>query len=107
MAAKRDIKPGEIILREKPIVIGPKTISNALCLGCHQLLNGNYYRCSKCTWPLCGKNCETSEYHGDECKLMSAKNFKSSIREFGKSESSYCVIVPLRVILMRKNQPKM
>ncbi|XP_070506795.1 SET domain-containing protein SmydA-8-like [Chironomus tepperi] len=107
MVAKRDIKPGEIILREKPIVIGPKTISNVLCLGCHQSLYGNYYNCSKCTWPLCGKSCETSEYHVEECKIMSEKNFKTSIKATGKLESSYCVIVPLRVIMMRKTQPKM
>ncbi|KAG5684028.1 hypothetical protein PVAND_013281 [Polypedilum vanderplanki] len=111
MIAKRDIKPGEIILKEKPMIIGPKTISHPICLGCHKSLipiENDYYKCSKCTWPLCGKSCENSEYHKDECKLYCEKNFKSSIKfcESAKAESSYCVIMPIRALLLKKSKPK-
>lgn len=102
MIATRDIKPGEIILKEKPCVIGPKTVSQVLCLGCHKQLPSISYNCSKCTWPLCGKSCESSSYHVDECRLMAGKNFKCSIKSVGKNESSYCVIAPLRTLLFRK-----
>lgn len=103
MIASRDIKPGEVILREKPCVIGPKTVSQVLCLGCHRQLPSITYNCSKCTWPLCGKPCESSSYHVDECRIMSARNFKCSIKSAEKIESCYCVITPLRILLMRKS----
>lgn len=105
MIANRDIKPGEIILREKPFVVGPKLYSQATCLGCHKQLPTIHYNCSKCTWPMCGKSCESSSYHVDECRLMSAKNFKCAIKEVGKLESSYCVIVPLRLLILKAQKP--
>lgn len=104
MTANRDIKAGEIILSEKPCVIGPKTTSQVLCLGCHKQLPSISYNCSKCTWPLCGKVCESSPYHVDECRLMTAKNFKTSIRSVGKNESSYCVITPLRALFLKEKK---
>lgn len=115
MIAKRDIKAGEIILREKHLVMGPKVISRVVCLGCHKLItssltkNNDFYKCSKCSWPMCGKDCETLPSHLDECHLMHEKNFKSKIQftgNYGKMEAAYCVIAPLRVILMKEKNLK-
>lgn len=112
MIAKRDIKPGEIILREGPCVIGPKIMSHVLCLGCLKAINppssDDYYKCSKCTWPVCGRSCETMPNHVDECRVMSERNFKCSIVNNGnaKVEASYCLIAPLRVILLRHSNPR-
>lgn len=103
----RDIKTGEIILREKPLIFGPKIISVPVCLGCHQNLKPidiqvnaapsplpgnrkrnqkpkvktlrNYYKCSTCKWPLCSRECEKSPAHLDECQLMAERNFQCSI----------------------------
>lgn len=108
MIAKRDIKAGEIILREFPCVVGPKITSQTMCLGCLKTidspLTGDFYKCSKCNWPMCGKSCENSPSHIDECRVMHEKKFISSIKNIGepKIEVSYCVIVPLRVILLKK-----
>lgn len=114
MIAKRDIKPGEIILREKPILFGPKVTSYVMCLGCHKMLSplsskNGFYRCSKCTWPMCSKACESSKFHVDECKLMTEKNFKSVVGTSGalKTESGYCVIVPLRALILKEKDPKL
>jgi hypothetical protein len=112
MVAKRDIKEGEVILREKPCIVGPKMTSQATCLGCLKTIfpsnTGDFYKCSKCTWPMCGKNCETLPDHIGECKIMNEKKFTSSINNTGKPklEAAYCVIAPLRVILQRKCNPE-
>ena len=112
MVAKRDINPGEIILREPPCVFGPKITSQPMCLGCLRtvvpLHAKDYYKCSKCNWPMCGENCENSLTHVDECRVMQEKKFVSSIKNTGKpkTEVAYCVIVPLRVILLKKSNPK-
>lgn len=38
LRATRDIKIGEQILKEAPLVLGPKVASAPLCLGCHRNL---------------------------------------------------------------------
>lgn len=112
MIAKRDIKAGDVILSESPCVLGPKITSHVMCLGCHKAmktpLTGDYYKCSKCSWPVCGEHCERLLSHVGECRVMSENQFKCSIRNYGapKNEASYCVIVPLRVILLKKSNPK-
>lgn len=41
LIATRQIKAGEVILKENPCVIGPKIASFPICLGCHQFLKKN------------------------------------------------------------------
>ncbi|XP_050334966.1 SET domain-containing protein SmydA-8 [Bactrocera neohumeralis] len=118
LRATRDIKKGEIFLREKPFIYGPKVASAPTCLGCHRSLPNpvppqkNFYKCSRCSWPLCGPQCENSSHHIDECELMSARKFKAKIdfdptkEGTGKKESAYCVILPLRCILLRNKNPE-
>lgn len=99
-------------MREAPSIIGPKTSSVVICLGCHKTMappaSGDFYKCSKCSWPVCGEGCESSLWHVDECRLMKEKNFKCSIRNVGKPkiEACYCVIAPLRVLLLKRSNPK-
>lgn len=38
MVAKNDLVPGEIILRELPMVVGPCTDCRVQCLGCYKNL---------------------------------------------------------------------
>lgn len=126
--AIRDIKCGEIILRERPLLVGPKIISTPICLGCNRSLSPqdiivpgknrkskpqivrNYFKCSKCKWPLCGEACEKSTAHTAECALMAEKKFQCSIEynadDENKKESAYCAILPLRCLLLSKIDPK-
>ena len=112
--AARDIKQNEIILREQPLVLGPKVVSPAICLGCNQHLqpqeNGmNFYKCSKCKWPLCSRNCEKSKFHIAECNRLYKSNFQCPINyvatEKDRRESAYCAIVPLRCLLLKTENP--
>ncbi|XP_055907545.1 SET domain-containing protein SmydA-8 [Eupeodes corollae] len=113
LIATRDIKRGEIILREQPFIYGPKVACHPLCLGCHRQLSApppgekNFYKCSKCSWPLCGAQCEKSPHHLEECQLMAEKKFgcKIDYSKEPKKESAYCVILPLRCILMKLKKP--
>ncbi|XP_037931135.1 SET domain-containing protein SmydA-8 [Teleopsis dalmanni] len=119
LRAKRNIKPGEIILRESPLIYGPKISCAPTCLGCHKLLpdpkppQKNYYKCSKCTWPLCSKACEISPNHVDECQLMSARKFESKLNYNSANLNSttmvpaYCIIMPLRCILLKNKSAEL
>ncbi|XP_036326131.1 SET domain-containing protein SmydA-8-like [Rhagoletis pomonella] len=118
LRATRDIRKGEIFLREKPFIYGPKVASAPVCLGCHRTLTApeppqkNYYKCTRCTWPMCGPHCERSLQHVDECEIMAARKFNSKIdyysskHQTGKKESAYCVILPLRCILLHNKNPE-
>ena len=79
MVARRDLNPGDIILREKPMVTGPNldnaasggSLSQAVCLGCYAPLNQNtFHPCSKCKAPLCNSSCEEHPAHVDECTVL-------------------------------------
>lgn len=133
MQASRNIKAGEIIFREMPLVFGPKIISAPICLGCNRYVKPqdiplktshdgnnhnrkskvkyqrNYYKCSKCKWPVCNNECEKSSIHLDECQLMTEKKFQCNIDynadEENRKESAYCAILPLRCLLLKKTNP--
>lgn len=105
--ATRNIKAGEIILRECPLVVGPKIASHPVCLGCHKQLtldnsNKDFYKCTKCRWPVCNILCETSKFHFEECQLISQTNQPCPIKT-NQPSSAYCVITPLRCLFLQKN----
>lgn len=115
MVASRDLKAGEVLFREFAVVHGPKMLSQPICLGCHKSLSlrtskATFYRCTSCAWPLCSKSCETLDPHLDECKLMSSKDYKCPIKAncvTMQSDAIYCLIFPLRMLLLKRRQPKM
>ena len=86
LIATRDIAEGEVILRETPLIVAPsskefptksktsketkeKTLTGrnnsnessnkfkCICLGCYKNVQ-SLYKCSKCGWPVCDKECE-------------------------------------------------
>lgn len=115
MVATRDLKAGEVLFREFAVCHGPKMASHPICLGCHETLlpqstQPNFYRCSRCSWPLCSRACENLGPHLEECKLMASKNYKCPIKtNCGSmhSDAIYYLIFPLRFLLMKRNQPKL
>ncbi|XP_062700427.1 SET domain-containing protein SmydA-8-like [Aedes albopictus] len=126
LTATRPINRGEVIYTDTPLLLGPKIASTAVCLGCHrslapQLLQRStdddapqidFHHCRHCSWPLCGPACETSSQHKDECPLLarSSKAVRSRIHfnptDPTRKESSYCVVVPLRALLLKRSNPQ-
>ena len=65
-----------MILQEAPITGGPRQYTGPVCLGCHAPASLAGYRCSRCSWPLCGPQCETRPLHTAECKVFAAAGVK-------------------------------
>ena len=42
LVACKDIAAGDVILREEPLVLGPKQITEPVCLACYKRVCGNY-----------------------------------------------------------------
>lgn len=66
LIAGKNIKAGEVILREKPVAVGPGVFEdNYFCFACLKLLikvnKELQYVCKKCcVAPLCGPDCEVT-----------------------------------------------
>ncbi|CAH1736023.1 unnamed protein product [Aphis gossypii] len=90
--AARDIAAGEVLLEERPLVVGPKAGSPPVCLACYAPAAD--YRCSACGWPVCGPRCEAAAAHRDaECRLIGG-------HYDGRRSAAYCFVAPLRCMLL-------
>lgn len=71
--ASKDLDEGEEIFVEIPFVVGPKAFTYPLCLACYSAwprLPDTHTLCSKCSWPVCGPECENHPHHKDyECQV--------------------------------------
>ncbi|XP_068151889.1 SET domain-containing protein SmydA-8-like [Drosophila tropicalis] len=69
--ATRDIARGELIFRERALVVGPTARKGSqlnTCVCCHCLLPAQGFLCPhRCTLPVCGP-CSDSETHREECQ---------------------------------------
>ncbi|ALC49539.1 msta [Drosophila busckii] len=69
--ATRPIAAGELIFRERALVVGPTARKGSqlnTCVCCHRLLSAKQFLCPHhCTLPVCG-DCADSEAHQNECK---------------------------------------
>ncbi|XP_060852323.1 SET domain-containing protein SmydA-8-like [Rhopalosiphum padi] len=90
--AVRDIAAGEVLLEERPLVVGPKAGSPPVCLTCYAPDSG--YRCSACGWPVCGPRCQAAPVHRDaECPLIGG-------HYDGRRSAAFCFVTPLRCMLL-------
>uniref|UniRef100_A0A0P4VWD8 MYND-type domain-containing protein n=1 Tax=Scylla olivacea TaxID=85551 RepID=A0A0P4VWD8_SCYOL len=105
MVATRDIRAGEVILREAPVVVGPKQRSPPLCLGCHRPPDGSYC-CPSCHYPLCGPPCRASPVHKRECAVLSQAKTRLTVDRFDIPHPAYECITPLRCLLLREADPR-
>lgn len=73
LVTTRDLKAGELILKESPAVVGPRMASVNLCLGCFAPRpQGQLSMCTRCgVAPICGPACEDAPGHSRaECALL-------------------------------------
>ncbi|KAA0203419.1 hypothetical protein HAZT_HAZT011229 [Hyalella azteca] len=101
--ATRDIAPGELLLSDSPLLIGPKQITEPVCLACYRPVDGQY-RCKKCGFPMCDADCQQAEAHEPECEAVSESGMPVKVSLFGQNNSLYECIMPLRLLSLRDNQ---
>ncbi|XP_050298611.1 SET domain-containing protein SmydA-8-like [Anthonomus grandis grandis] len=113
IVSKKDIRPGEVIISEGPLVVGPCTDCKVQCLGCYKNLENEkkFTRCHNCGWPICSRKCSglrTAHGHSEiectileECKSASLMNF-TSLEDL---RLHYQAIVPLRCLILKTTDP--
>lgn len=67
VVAARDLQPGDIIIEELPITVGPRQFVGPVCLACYRPATGQY-RCRNCEWPMCSDACCQAPIH-QACKF--------------------------------------
>ena len=107
LVASRDLSPGDVIISEGPLVVGPKLHSEqALCLGCHAPTRyDSDYRCPKCLWPSCGPTCPADpKVHAPECTILCLQA-KRNLAATARNEVAvyhYDAVTPLRCLLLQR-----
>lgn len=105
LVASRDIKPGEIVLKESPLISGPSQITAPVCIGCLQGLGeGLKEECDRCGWPICSKNCQNNINHKNECDLTVARGSKVSLKQFFSPHPTYQCVTTLRCLMMKETK---
>lgn len=104
LVASRDIKAGEVILKELPLVLGPRVDSVPICIGCYQPLPVYHQnRCSRCqVAPVCDVQCERHGDHSEmECDALrqAAQKYPLVLAEHSQ------MVLPLRCLLQVRNLP--
>jgi len=103
LVATRDIKPGQLIITDKPCVVGPPAKTVPVCLECLAPLTPSSPPCPRCSLPLCGPLCFSGPHHLQECSLLSSSHHSISIKDFSSPHILYSAIVPLRMWLLKTN----
>ena len=96
MVASKDIKPGELLLLEKPAVVGPYWDADISCLSCFRSSNTICRLCNKA--PLC---LDCLMHQQDECEFLQddriPKNFLLD---------HFNAVMPMRILyLYKSNRP--
>jgi len=104
LVATRDIEKGSVILRDQASVLGPMITKTKLaCLNC--LATEGLRPCSRCKWPVCSSECEDGMWHLMECAVLSQSETDPNISYDKETFHLYPCVVPLRLLLLRKNNP--
>ncbi|XP_057655662.1 SET domain-containing protein SmydA-8-like [Diorhabda carinulata] len=112
LVATRDIKPGDIILSELPLVYGPRPHmveeGPVPCPGCCRLIIGEQSaRCDGCDFPICHPDCsglKDMDRHGHECVILGLRDVKAlnGLHDFYRQDA----LLALRCLLLQNRHPK-
>lgn len=131
LIASKAIQPGELILKEQPLVWVPKhdvwpqpykpgdsktESSNdvtdngpSACIVCGNIIQTSTVpgvatkcSCSQCHWPVCSEQCENSPHHQSECKVFQTNNIPRYIQQLLPNRFLFV----LRSLLLPSDDPK-
>ncbi|CAH1979436.1 unnamed protein product [Acanthoscelides obtectus] len=101
MVAARDIKAGEMILSETPVLIGPQVDGPMICFNCCGGIRKGYIFCQNCsTAILCSPKCTGKLHSKEECAVLKTCPVKGENLAENPSAA-----FPLRCILLRSHNP--
>lgn len=112
VVAAKELRPGDEMLVEWPVAVGPKASSPVVCLGCYcpwPCDDSDGAVCEACGWPVCGSQCADQPVHKDwECAVFAAArvrfNAEAESEVSGTASPQFECITPLRMLLAKEKQ---
>jgi len=104
LVASRNIKAGEVIFTDSPLVVGPSAITLPVCLACYIPVDGSYL-CPKSGWPLCGPTCAKKVENSPEVVIPAQCDAKFEIDDYSESCYLYECVTILRALVLQKAAP--
>ena len=99
MVTTRDVKAGETLFMEEPVVHGPNQ-GAPICLTCYSSVSLDYL--CVCGYPMCDEDCARDPVHLPECEIL-ARGDKPTFQD-GETEAYHCIL-PLRLALLARQDP--
>ncbi|XP_064104413.1 SET domain-containing protein SmydA-8-like [Macrobrachium nipponense] len=102
LVASRDIDAGDVVFREKPLVLAPKAGTGPTCLRCLKILEDPWEGCDGCGAPLCSSACPGDGHSADECKIVARLGLRGC-KDVSLVKMLNVLLTPLRTLLLLKN----
>lgn len=108
LVASRNLKEGQLVIREAPVALGPTSESFPICLGCHTPIKEeeDLPRCPACSWPLCSKECAAAPRHQAECAVLATDTKGLATPKSYSKTPRYDLIMVLRCLLLQQTNPE-
>ncbi|KAL3272855.1 hypothetical protein HHI36_014316 [Cryptolaemus montrouzieri] len=97
LIAIRNIEPKEKIVIKLPLIIGPVSEKEIICISCYKKIDQKSNSiCPKCGLKLCGKLCENREEHIELCKIFETQNINAE-----KCTNLFKFLIPLKILILK------
>lgn len=105
LIAKRDIQVNELILNDKPLLIGPRVnnYDKIFCVSCYKILPKLTLCGAKCKFPVC-HDCVDSKQHKSECELIRSWGLRNANRY---SKHLFRALTVIRGLLLSSEDTKL
>ncbi|XP_047544810.1 SET domain-containing protein SmydA-8-like isoform X1 [Vanessa atalanta] len=105
LVATEDIKTGEVLFVDHPIIYGPRSGTNIQrgCTVCKKIDSNTFHKCSKCALLLCSEQCQNSGVHLSDCSVISCWSNKVPIEDVDDTLLSRA-LTSIRALLLDEDQ---
>ncbi|XP_039765153.1 SET domain-containing protein SmydA-8-like isoform X2 [Pararge aegeria] len=105
LVATEDIKTGEVLFVDHPLIYGPRSKTNAQagCTVCRKIDSDSFFKCSRCSLLLCSEQCQNSDVHFGDCSIISCWPNKVPIEEVDDTLLSRA-LTSIRAVLLNEEQ---
>lgn len=105
LVAKRDIQVNELILYDRPLLIGPRVnnYDKIFCVSCYKVLPKLLLCSAKCKFPVCA-DCVDSKQHKRECELIRSWGLRNVNRY---SKHLFRALTIIRGLLLSSDDTKL
>lgn len=105
LVATEDIKTGEGLFVDHPLVKGPRSGTTVLrgCTVCSKVDSDTFFKCPNCALLLCSEQCQKSDVHFSDCNIISCWPNKVPIEEVDDTVLSRA-LTAIRALLLNEEQ---